>query len=296
MLPRPTSVRPAEQVRRDVVASSITVVALYVLTVALGTVVKEWYALDQLLSPVKPVEGPVPIGPLATDTLGQPLAFQVLGYLANKRNLLNRVFAKWSWGWTSAVFLLYAWRVIGQRQRVGPAVRCGLRWVLATAYWYLLTQWAFGPSLFDRVFTSSGGYCTVERSAVRTYHGCRVAGGQWQGGHDVSGHCMLLVHASLFLWTELSPYLLDARAYSVLHRTWLQRLCAYACYAILALWYTLLVCTALFFHSVREKATGTLFGLLYWWMAYGLLFPRTMYPGQPETQLGSVAEADTKRD
>ena len=38
--------------------------------------------------------------------------------------------------------------------------------------------------------------------------GCKLAGGQWKGGHDISGHVFLLVLGSAFLWMEMLPVVL----------------------------------------------------------------------------------------
>lgn len=38
--------------------------------------------------------------------------------------------------------------------------------------------------------------------------GCKLAGGQWKGGHDISGHVFLLVLGSAFLWMEILPVVL----------------------------------------------------------------------------------------
>lgn len=34
---------------------------------------------------------------------------------------------------------------------------------------------------------------------------CKAVGGQWKGGHDISGHVFLLVLGSAFLWFEILP-------------------------------------------------------------------------------------------
>lgn len=38
---------------------------------------------------------------------------------------------------------------------------------------------------------------------------CKLAGGQWKGGHDISGHVFLLVLGSAFLWMEILPVLVS---------------------------------------------------------------------------------------
>jgi len=82
--------------------------------------------------------------------------------------------------------------------------------------WVLVTQWFFGPGLVDRSFLWTGGQCQL----VRTEEGrdsmsdtrefvtgaaCKLAGGSWKGGHDISGHVFLLVLGSAFLWFEILP-------------------------------------------------------------------------------------------
>ena len=34
---------------------------------------------------------------------------------------------------------------------------------------------------------------------------CKMAGGKWKGGHDISGHVFLLVLGTSFLWLEILP-------------------------------------------------------------------------------------------
>ena len=79
-----------------------------------------------------------------------------------------------------------------------------------------MTQWFFGPGLVDRTYKLTGGQCELVRSEagrasiggareVFTAAACRLAGGEWKGGHDISGHVFLLVLGSAFLWFEILP-------------------------------------------------------------------------------------------
>lgn len=43
---------------------------------------------------------------------------------------------------------------------------------------------------------------------VFTHAACKVIGGQWKGGHDISGHVFLLILGSAMLWLELLPAVL----------------------------------------------------------------------------------------
>ena len=44
-----------------------------------------------------------------------------------------------------------------------------------------------------------------------TGQACKAVGGQWRGGHDISGHVFILVLGSLFLGLEVLPALVGAK-------------------------------------------------------------------------------------
>lgn len=81
-----------------------------------------------------------------------------------------------------------------------------------------MTQWFFGPPIIDRGFALTGGACEAleesgkvqakEAGRIVTNAACRAAGGQWRGGHDISGHVFLLILGSGLLWFEILPVLL----------------------------------------------------------------------------------------
>lgn len=106
----------------------------------------------------------------------------------------------------------------GTKRRIGAL----LRWGLATLIWTATTQWFFGPPLIDRSFTLTGGACEIlddpevtekmsKPALALTHAACRKIGGQWKGGHDISGHVFLLILGSGLLWMEVLPVLLNAR-------------------------------------------------------------------------------------
>jgi Inositol phospholipid synthesis and fat-storage-inducing TM len=66
-------------------------------------------------------------------------------YFARKDNFLNVLFLKVAWAWTSLAFFSHIARV---PQKVGPLARYGV----ATIWWYLVTQWCFGPPIMDKVY------------------------------------------------------------------------------------------------------------------------------------------------
>jgi hypothetical protein len=65
-------------------------------------------------------------------------------YFARKDNFINILFLKFAWAWTSLAFFAHVARV---PQKVGPSAR----YAVATIWWYLVTQWCFGPPIMDKV-------------------------------------------------------------------------------------------------------------------------------------------------
>lgn len=235
---------------------------------------------------------------------------------SNKRNILNTVFVKLGWvsrhrvpavpasscipltfvsllplqtqAWTSSpLFILMpllAYKNKDDRRtvdrRVGAAV---VRWTLATLYWAVLTQWFFGHSLFDRVLNASGS-CSLDGDYKHHRH-CYAEGGKWEG-FDISGHCLLLVHASLLALEELMPL---RRMFSIGtgHRFkpptdvfgYILLGLGVFLAALLVLWLVMLLSTSIYFHGWAEKMLGTMFGSAFWALMYGLVY--RMYGAMP---------------
>ncbi|GAA5820725.1 hypothetical protein JCM11251_003129 [Rhodosporidiobolus azoricus] len=263
-----------------------------------------------------------------------------LPFFADKRNPLNQLFVKRSWGWVTGLFLvlsltLYLFhphhpstsnpaslttssRTSAARTGLTPTSRHILaslrRYLLATLFWFYLTQatWfgtRLGPSVAFRILRSSGAVC-VPSAVSSDPHGAGSAGGlhgdgggipvctgargeYWRGGHDVSGHAFMMVHASMFLFEivypllpSLFPSLFDAppsptvestrdgadegkRARPVAPRRInpIVAVVGYATVAVLVLCWWMLLMTSLFFHSPAEKLTGLAFGLLGWYVS-----------------------------
>lgn len=200
------------------------------------------------------------------------LLYSLLGvapetYFSKKRNIFNILFVKLGWFWTTLVFFAYLYNVLGRKQ---PAERGVARYAAVTFYWYLLTQWLWGPSLIDRVFVATGGRCVDLTNSAALQHiyqqtVCRKMGGTWNGGHDVSGHCVLLLHASLFLWEESAWVYYSIPSLKRIKQAggwpWKSVL---AVFAILTFWWYMLVVTCVYFHGHFELLTGTIFGFAGW--------------------------------
>lgn len=142
-----------------------------------------------------------------------------VNYFARKGNVVNVYFVKIGWLWTTFAFLSllmtqpgFVDRRLDVNDRLRRIWQSSFRYVLVTLSWIFITQWCFGPAIIDRSFIATGGRCQRIQAdgiqeplseAIVTAMACKVANGNWHGGHDVSGHAFMLVLASAFLVFEL---------------------------------------------------------------------------------------------
>jgi len=199
----------------------------------------------------------------------QPHPLATTHILASKRSLLNVVFLKWSWAWTTAAFLpLLVTSSVKRTRRL-------LQWAFASAAWFILTSWFFGPSLLTRLAAASGGecglhigkafvpipqtYCSTSVPVARSTHpelfpvvfeSTEAQSNdplipRLRGGHDVSGHVFLLTLCFLFLADQLRQTRTSAHLYAVGTGG-----------ALLLLWAFSLWITSVFFHVPSEKISG----------------------------------------
>lgn len=180
-------------------------------------------------------------------------------FLAQKTNVLNRIFVKKGWFWTSLAYCLAV--AVNRPLRRTVLIRSCWHYALATVYWIFFTQWFFGPPVMDRIFMLTGGSCFSEVGDLRLAHAtsyeCRVNGGNWSGGHDPSGHIFLLVHSSLLLWREVLCQLADLQPSQPVNFS------IKICLVEISVWGFMLINTVLYFHSVRETCSGLAFALVY---------------------------------
>ncbi|RLV91409.1 FIT family protein scs3 [Spathaspora sp. JA1] len=154
---------------------------------------------------------------------------EVYSYFTDKRNILNQLFVKNGWLWTTVVIAIFYISILShtrQQPRKTKIIRGLLiRYGLITLWWILFTQWCFGLPIMDRIFVFTGGKCVAENvpshhvglflnlgngksesKLISSYSCKRIKGGSWEGGHDPSGHVFLLIHSSLYLFLETSQY------------------------------------------------------------------------------------------
>jgi hypothetical protein len=251
-----------------------------------------------------------------------------LPYFADKRNVFNTLFVKKAWGWTSAVAaahliasFLASPAISDSRPRSSSPVfgllKPVLRWSIATLYWLAVTTWFFGPSVIDRVLVYSGAECVSRHGGLlgpgivlgeghrgvnqtQTHHPrvCVdralakaqgvVHGPYWRGGHDMSGHIFLLVHALFFLANLFYPtfrrMFIPRRSSGARQQqqqgdegeekplTPLERWTGYAGIALILLWWWMILMTSLFFHRPEEKLSGLIVGI------YGYVIGEMLLP------------------
>lgn len=205
----------------------------------------------------------------------QPHPLASTHFFASKRSLLNRIFLKWSWAWSTSAFLV----LLVSARRTETALRVLLQWVLATMAWSACAvSFLFGPSIFARLATASGAecglhlgpasfvpipasFCAAGVPVTRAVHPelfPLVLVGTFEeadderrfvprlmSGHDVSGHVFLLTLGVLFLADQLRQTRNTARGYARV-----------AVGALVALWVFSLWVTSVYFHSPAEKISG----------------------------------------
>lgn len=241
-------------------------------------------------------------------------------YFAKKSNVFNVYFVKIGWLWITLAFFL----LILSHSSLGPPlqarltkrrIQATLRYLCITATWFAVTQWFFGPAIIDRSFRWTGGKCEAiynqedasdlarkmeggEFKEVFTHAACKTIGGQWRGGHDISGHVFLLILGSAMLWMELLPAVLRMEglreARRILTSDGMVRKATVeaegessdsaeqkemgvgiqASLLVAALCWWMLLMTAAYFHTWFEKVTGLLVAFIAIYTVYFL--PRAL--------------------
>lgn len=221
-------------------------------------------------------------------------ALDGLAYFKDKRNLVNVVFVKRAWGWTTLLWALYmgaVWTYDSIPNRAERLKRHGRTFLGGTLVWFYMTQatwfFSFQPSLAHLILLYTGASCPLPSSEgdqgsweCRNEHGRNV----WQGGHDVSGHIFILVLASILLLDTISPSLVrlfpsyfppssvdpaQERKTTIAPLPLPIKLATYATLALVGIWWFMLLNTSLFFHHWTEKMSGLAFGVAGWWAVAG---------------------------
>jgi len=204
-------------------------------------------------------------------------------YFANKSNLLNVIFMKRAWGWTSAAFLFLYFTSPPNAQIIERMYK----WLAETAIWLVFTSWFFGPALLERVIVFSGGecmltlptggvipvpqeYCFTKSSLSPSTHPnlfstpFSLPEVNWYAvprlrrGHDISGHVFLLTMCILFLADQLhTSFRRGSSTWPYMHK-WAVAVNV----ALISIWLFAGYTTSIYFHTAFEKFTGYFLGVL----------------------------------
>jgi Inositol phospholipid synthesis and fat-storage-inducing TM len=267
-------------------------------------------AVGSLFSALSPIASPpaTPLAPGVTSNFHTPPTSAAMpNYFAGKHNIINQYFVKIGWFWTTLAFALLQ-LVTNPPTSNKPRhyIQSLTRYALITLSWFLTTQWLFGPPLIDRSFTITGGHCELPSSKPSLEGGvdittftsgiaCKMHGGRWRGGHDISGHIFMLVLSSAFLFYEeyisnaqsSHPSVSPAAAAKLAHdlteeekkamggwesetsariRIWSRRFV----WAVVGLDIWMIMMTAIWFHTWLEKVSGLVLAAACIWGVYFL--------------------------
>ncbi|KAI4207756.1 MAG: hypothetical protein LQ346_000406 [Caloplaca aetnensis] len=218
-------------------------------------------------------------------------------YFALKRNVFNQWFVKVAWFWFTVAWAVWVGVGVGMVKKIKGSgreriveidedemgdsnggegliltpqrLRSVVRWAAVTLWWMLVTQWCFGPALIDRGFRLTGGACELVRDdAARAEMGdvkqfltaatCKVAGGQWKGGHDISGHVFILVLGSAAVGMEVLGALVKIKLESEDGGEGLGKWGWGVVLGVVGMSWWMLLMTAAYFHTWFEKFSGLL--------------------------------------
>lgn len=171
-------------------------------------------------------------------------------YFSNKYNPINQYMAKYAWGWTLTIIVPL---ILNRRATKSIIIGTALL-AISTLYFVISVK-------FMDFVNHHTGSCNLDLQDLVTKTDCKQAGGNWNG-FDISGHCFLLVHSSLYINHELGI------AESSQHNGEIIGWVLVAAKTILAIWWTMLIFTCFYFHSVAEALLGLWVAVGFWAIMY----------------------------
>lgn len=236
------------------------------------------------------------IGSVFSDVFAFPKS-----YFSDKRNILNKVFVSFGFGWTLGMLSFYIFLT-------SFVITCGnvklvirkhmLRLAIATFWWYVLTK---GFNYVDSVV----GVCSL--ASHNNKFACLKAGKAWLG-FDISGHVFLLIHNLLTIseevksfkfWTNLDSVLKEdnlsakknfndeqlsqAREYYQSFTPFIKVLIF-----LLTMWtifceFFLIISVIYRFHTLTQKVTAAFLAVVCWFLTYRVVLETNvdLLPVQP---------------
>ena len=171
-------------------------------------------------------------------------------------HLLSKVFVNWG----------YTWCAILMAGLVGLSTRLWLSFAVNGIIGFCTNWWFFGPPIFDRINSATGGYCDGD-SLIKDTFRCAQSGNVWLNGLDISSHCYLLgqyVILICFALVNLRIYPIsdsESATYNPLPRNGQQILRALG-WVLGTMFLAEYIITCVFFHTFAERVLGLFFGVL----------------------------------
>lgn len=219
------------------------------------------------------------------------ISFAPRTYFDNRKNLLNRVFVKWSWGWTLLLLLplvtlsSYVYEKADKMSVFKNLIRIGVAHVI----WFIVT------TVF-RLLDHAVGTCS--NAAFEHRSACHSNGSVWYG-FDISGHTFLLsycilviteecIPVSALVWLQAGKNIISSiTELNHLHKAYykispvMSVLRLYA--VVLILLATLMTLTTnLYFHTMPEKILGFLIAVTCWYVTYSHIYGGVWFIPKPD--------------
>ena len=210
--------------------------------------------------------------------------------LDDKNSFLNRVFVKFSWGWTLILLfpLVALSSYIYEKTSKTEVLVNLLRVAIGHVIWYVFTT---GFVLLDHaVGTCSNSEYEYQRT-------CYKNGGVWYG-FDISGHTFLLSYCILIIteesipvsstvWQEAEDIILNNTTLSHLRKVYyvaslLMNILRFYAIILIVLSTLMMLTTNLYFHTMSEKILGFLMAVGCWYLTYCCMYGGVWYLPQPD--------------
>ena len=230
-----------------------------------------------------------------------PLAIDVPeSYFSNKYNIFNQLFVKKAWMWnliSIGPYMILTSYVYGVDHWKSSLIRSILRLLCGTVIWYFWAQVIF-PAVDHWT-----GVCKLKTGVpdftCTTKSNCKTLNGFWSS-LDISGHCFLLSFIILFVSSELQihkhwnkipskaslVFPLGSKSLTTVKKRFIAtEQVIYVFYVfnclLLALWYTMMLVTCLYFHDYIDKPLGAGIAITSWMAIYKEWYKSKISPGMP---------------
>ncbi|TKR93067.1 hypothetical protein L596_007596 [Steinernema carpocapsae] len=196
-------------------------------------------------------------------------------YFMRKDSFFNVYGTKigWFWTWVAVAPFVYFATLFHTRNPNSAATHL-LRLVVATFLWYFFTD------TFVSIEQKSGS-CSIKHGSLSRAD-CRLKGGSWNRGFDISGHCFLMIYSILIICEEAVAFRRwpeyagqgDAESIEDYRKnTNRVRWLFVGMLALHLLWDFQLVWTVLYYHTFLDKILGAFCAAASWFVTYRVIFP-----------------------